>query len=118
MGTKEARYVNIALGVWLFISAFVWHHSAAQFTNTWILGIIAVAAALVALAVPPFRFVNTAVGIWLIISAFALPHIARGTVWNNVLVGAAMFFVSLVGPRTSMAGTTSATGATRLHPSR
>jgi hypothetical protein len=104
METRAARYVTLALGVWLFASAFVWHHSAIQFTNAWVYGIIAVAAALVSLSVPVIRYVNTAVGVWLIISSFVLPHVSPATVWNHVLVGAAMLFMSLVGPSPSMAG--------------
>jgi hypothetical protein len=96
--------VNVVLGVWLFVSAFIWPHSQAQFTNSWILGIIAVAASLVALSVPAVRFVNTLLGAWLFISAWALPRVTGGTAWNDVIVGAAIFIVSLVGARTSMTG--------------
>jgi hypothetical protein len=28
------RVANIVLGIWLFLSAFLWLHSAAQMTNT------------------------------------------------------------------------------------
>jgi len=47
-----ARIVNIVLGVWLFISAFLWPHTYAQMTNTWILGVLCVVFALVAMRVP------------------------------------------------------------------
>src|SRR5262249_31763739 len=66
------RGLNIVLGIWLFISAFLWPHFEPQFTNTWLLGIICVAAAVVALRVPWFRYVNTALAIWLFISAFVM----------------------------------------------
>jgi hypothetical protein len=95
MNSQQSRYLNIALGVWLFISAFVWHHSHAQFTNSWIMGIIVTAVALISLSVPTFRYVNTLAGAWLIISGFALPRVTSGTTWNNVLVGIAVFLVSL-----------------------
>jgi phosphoglycerol transferase MdoB-like AlkP superfamily enzyme len=94
-GELSARIVNLVLGVWLFISAFVWQHDAAQMTNTWILGVLAVIFSLVAMRVQPVRYLNTLLSIWLFISAFALPHLHRGTVWNNALVALVMFFVSL-----------------------
>lgn len=97
MREREARYINVVLGIWLFISAFVWTHSSAQFTNTWLMGVIAVVCALLALGVRGFRYVNTAVGLWLIISTFSLPHVRPGTAWNNVLVGIAIAIVSLIG---------------------
>lgn len=100
MEHRDARYLNILLGIWLFISAFVWRHSSAQLTNTWIMGVITIVAAWVATRVPPVRFVNTAVGFWLIISSFALPRISAVTTWNNLLVGIVITVLSLVG-RTS-----------------
>jgi hypothetical protein len=64
--------------------------------NTWIVGLLCVVFALVALAIPAARFVITALAIWLFISAWALPTRESGTVWNNVLVAIAMFVVSLM----------------------
>ena len=91
-----ARYANIVLGVWLFISAFLWLHSYAQMTNTWIVGLLCVLLAIVALRVAVARYVNAILAVWLFISAFALPSVHVGTVWNNALVAIAIFFVSLL----------------------
>lgn len=97
MSTRGARYLNILLGVWLFISAFVWGHSAWQFNNTWILGVITVVVGFIALGAPGVRFVNTLVGIWLVISGFGAPAVNVATRWNNGLVGIAIFIISLIG---------------------
>jgi hypothetical protein len=91
-----ARIVNVVLGAWLFVSAFLWPHSGSQLTNTWICGLLAGAFALIAMKVEEVRFLNTALSIWLFIAAFALPTYAAGTIWNNALVAIAMFIVSLV----------------------
>jgi hypothetical protein len=88
--------INLILGLWLFISAFIWPHTMAQMTNTWIIGVLAVLFSLVAMVTPPVRFLNTALSIWLFISAWALPGESAGTIWNNVLVAIAIFIVSLV----------------------
>jgi hypothetical protein len=91
-----ARVVNIILGVWLFISAFLWPHAMSQQTNTWLCGALVVVFAVVAMRVPPARYLNTALAIWLFISAWALPSVTTATIWNNALVGIALFVVSLV----------------------
>ena len=90
-------YLSIIAGIWLFISAFVWRHSAAQFTNSWVMGIIVAAIAALALAWPVLRYLNTLAGAWLIISAFTLPAIAAGTRWNNFLMGVIVVVLSLAG---------------------
>jgi hypothetical protein len=95
-GRATPRIVNVILGVWLFISAFAWPHTHAQMTNTWILGVLCVIFALIAMAVPWVRYLNTLLAIWLFISAWALPMESPGTVWNNVLVAIAIFIVSLI----------------------
>jgi hypothetical protein len=92
-----ARYANIALGVWLFISAFAWQHSYEQMANTWIVGVLAVIFAIVALFVSAqARYLNTVLAVWLFISALALPSVSSGTIWNNVIVAILMFAFSLV----------------------
>jgi hypothetical protein len=96
MNSRGARYLNIAAGIWLFISAFLWQHSQAQFTNSWIMGIVVTVVALIGLSVPSFRYVNTIAGAWLIISGFMLPRITSGTVLNNVIVGIVVVAASLV----------------------
>lgn len=97
MDTKAGRWVNAAVGVWLFVSAFLWPHTSSQYTNTWLMGVIAVAVAIIAAGASGFRYVNTAVGAWLIISAFALPTMSAGTRWNNFIVGIVIGVLSLVG---------------------
>ena len=94
-GDLPARLMNLVLGIWLFISAFVWQHDRPQMTNTWILGVLVVIFALVAMRAQAARYLNSLLAVWLFISAFALPHLHRGTVWNNALVALVMFFVSL-----------------------
>jgi hypothetical protein len=90
------RIANVVLGVWLFISAFLWAHGTPQFTNTWILGALCVLFSLIATRYEDARYLNTALAVWLFVSAWALPHVSIGTVWNNALVAIAIFFVSLV----------------------
>jgi hypothetical protein len=90
-----SRLPNIILGIWLFISAFVWHDPTAQFYNTWICGIFCFIFAIVAGAVPPVRWLNTLLAIWIFISAFALPD-TSGTAVNNVIVAILVFIFSFV----------------------
>lgn len=100
LGTTNtaARGINVILGAWLLISAFIWQHAAAQFWNTLIMGIIVAGFALGALRIPQLRFVNTAAAAWLLVSIWALPTMSSATAWNNGLVAVAIFVVSLVGP--------------------
>ncbi len=101
-----ARIANIVLGVWLFISAFLWPHTYTQMTNSWILGVLCVVFALVALSAPPARYLNTALAVWLFISAFAFTANSQGTVWNNAIVAVLIFFFSMVPSGAAMLPTT------------
>jgi hypothetical protein len=92
----SVRAITIVAGIWLFISAFLWPHTAAQRTNTWILGILAVLIAAAATQARALRYLNTALSVWLFVSAFALTTMARGTIWNNAIVAIVIFFLSLV----------------------
>lgn len=92
----SARVINIVVGVWLFISAFIWPHSQAQMTNTWIVGVLAVAFAVAAMRAEQARYLNTILAVWLFISVWTLPSLTLGTMWNNALAAILMFFASLV----------------------
>jgi hypothetical protein len=96
MPGRTARTLNLILGAWLFVSAFLWSHTPADRVNDWAVGLAIVVFAVLAMSIPAVRWVNTALGAWLFISAFALPHAHAGTRWNEVLVGLFVFFISIV----------------------
>jgi hypothetical protein len=92
-----ARIVNFFIGVWLFISAFVWPHTASSMTNTWILGVLIAVFALIGMAQPSARWLNTLASIWLFFSTLSIFHSNQATVWNNVIVAIVVFVLSFVG---------------------
>ncbi len=92
---STARWANVILGAWLFISAFVWHHSAAQFRNTWILGIIIVGLALLAGVYAGFRIGTALAALWLFFSTLFLPRAEMGTVWHNCILAIVVFALAL-----------------------
>lgn len=89
------RALNVLLGAWLFISAFVWPHDTAQFTNSWILGVVCVAAGFIAMSVDKMRYLNTALSVWLFLSVFLLGTQSEATRWSNILVAVGIFVLSL-----------------------
>lgn len=89
-------WIPIALGAWLFLSAFLWPHHTGPAVNSWIVGLLIVVASLIALRMPWMRWIDTALAIWLFLSTLAMPGSNRGTLWNNLIVAALVFLVSLV----------------------
>ena len=88
--------INALLGFWLFLSAVMWPHPPDQRTNAWVVGLLAVTAALAGLSGKKAgRMINAVLGGWLILSAILLPRMTRATFWNHVLVGAALAFVAM-----------------------
>jgi hypothetical protein len=92
---RNARIANVILGVWLFISAFIWPHNHPQYINAWLVGLLVTAISIIGFFEPSIRYLNTALAVWLFVSAFALPRMTVGTSWNHALVGIAIFIVSL-----------------------
>jgi hypothetical protein len=99
MRASPARYINIVLGVWLFISAFAWEHTSAQFTNAWLVGLLIAACAAAATRIDGARYLNTILAVWLFLSNWIIPTQFEGTVWNNILVSIAVLVLSLAGNR-------------------
>jgi hypothetical protein len=94
--TMDPRLINVTLGVWLFVSAFLWPDSRAQATNTWVCGVLCVAFSIASMGVSWARHLSSALAVWLFVSAWALPIHHVSTLWNNVLCSIAIFVVSLV----------------------
>lgn len=96
-GYAGARLANTVLGLWLFMSAFMWRHIEASLHNTWLVGALIFASALAALRHSTWRWVNTALAGWLFASTLILFRpLDIKTLWNNVLVAVAVSALSLV----------------------
>ncbi len=93
---RIARGINLVLGIWLFVSAFLWNHGVAQRTNTWIMGVLFVVLAFIAMSVPTARFLNTILSVWLFISVWVLPHQSQATMWNNGVIAVLVFEITLM----------------------
>ena len=93
-GSVWPSWVNLIIGIWLIVSAFVLPHTLGAETNTWIVGILIATAALWSMFAPGLRFADTILAIWLFFSTLGFPHDA--SVWNNVIVSIVVFLVSLV----------------------
>ena len=91
-----ARWVNIAMGAWLFVSPFVWPHSATSDANSWVVGLSIMIVGIAALYVPQTRWVNTALSVWLFFSTLVFAQGAPGTMWNNLIVALIVFLASLL----------------------
>lgn len=89
------RWLELALALWLVLSAFLWQHTGAQFANTWIVGALVALAAAGALRFDDLRYINVGLSIWLIASVWMLPLASESTLWNNLLVGLILFVSTL-----------------------
>jgi hypothetical protein len=91
-----APSLNVVLGTWLFISAFLWDHSAAQQLNSAIVGALVTLFAVLTRRMPEGRIVTTLLAVWLFVSTFGLSAVDPATVWNNALCAISIFAVSTV----------------------
>ena len=98
---EEARYANILLGLWLFLTAFAWRHSPAAWANTWIVGLLVVAVAIWGLTYQGLWRVNALLGLWLIVAALVFPHLLGASRANNIVVGFLITTVSGIAWATS-----------------
>jgi hypothetical protein len=119
-------WVNLVLGVWLFIAPWIWHSttaSAASMTSSgwdgWILGIIIVVMALWALSSPQTVFpewINAIAGIWLFIAPWVLgfARVGASSSWNQWAVAIIVFVLS-VWVASTMRGSGATTGSGLHH---
>lgn len=101
------RYLTITAAGWLFVSAFAWPHAHTLATNTWVTAVLMFSVAFAAVQVPSLRYWNTALSVWLLFSTIAMRSINVATMWNNFIVAAVVFVLSLV---------RSSTGTRTAHP--
>jgi uncharacterized membrane protein len=108
-------WVNLILGIWLFISPWVYATTSAVAKshsewNCWILGIIVVVMALWALSQPEQRFpewINVIAGIWLFIAPWALGFstVFHSAAMNQWVVGVIVFILAIWAQNDARQGT-------------
>lgn len=85
------RALNAVLGLWLFISAFLWPHLSSQKANALVVGALAIVfAGIAAFKDPRARYLNAVLGAWLAVSTYALPALSKASRWNDLFVAFAM----------------------------
>lgn len=90
------RLVDFVLGLWLFASAFLWRHTHSEMLTVTIIGVVIVVTAAWAMFAHVVHYLNTLAAIWLFFSAVDARHAVAVTAWNDALVAAVLFLVSLV----------------------
>jgi hypothetical protein len=90
------RIVNALLGLYLFVSAFLWGHRSAQLFNLMIVGVLVMAFGLMSiLGTHNARKVNFGLGVWLFLSAIVLPHATIGGLANQIVCAVLLAVTSL-----------------------
>ena len=100
---KWTSWCNLILGIWLIIATWaVGFMTTATATNSFIIGVIVIAAALAALsslaAARGARWVNLIAGIWLIVSPWVLRFGTNvNVIANDVIVGVLIAVFAWIG---------------------
>ena len=93
------RLGNLALGLWLQISSFAWHHSDSSRISAWLPGLLISVIALLSMSSPPMRWLNSVLGLWLIAWTVVSASTEALTYWNGVVVGLLVVVLSTIGTR-------------------
>jgi hypothetical protein len=95
MQRPEAHgWMGLAISTWQYLSHLLWQHSPAQYSNAFAVAVISTAFYAAAFGTPALAYANAVVGIWLFSSSWMLPRLAQATLWNNLIVSAAMIGVA------------------------
>ncbi len=86
------------LGLWLFVSAFVWPHTTFHFWVSLVVGAMIVFDTILALFDDAGRILNWLFAIYLVLTTLTVHSVSRASVWNGVIVGIAVFVVACIGP--------------------
>lgn len=94
--SRWARYLNAMLGMWLFLSAFAWHHVTSSEMNTCLVGLFIGVSAITATGWAEARRLTAVLALWLAFTTLIVYPAGPATLWNNVLVALAVLALSFV----------------------
>jgi hypothetical protein len=96
-----ASWMNVIVGVWLFVSPWILGVSDfAASGNNMLFGFLIVAVALPSALLPArvhaLAWTNVAFGVWLIIAPWVLGYEAAASTWNATVAGAIVALLGLI----------------------
>lgn len=80
-----ARCGNLAVGLWLQASVFLWPHGDASRLSAWLPGLLVSAIALLAMEAPPMRWLNAFMALWLVLWTMAAASSEPMTYLNGIV---------------------------------
>jgi hypothetical protein len=91
-GKRWQDWLNLLLGVWLFISPWVIGFTATDYAaswNAWILGVAIVVFSALAVSMPQAseEVINILLGVWMVVSSWVIGVANRAAETNAVIVG-------------------------------
>ena len=93
----SARAAGVAVGAWLFASAFLWPHQGNVRYDDWLCGLFAAASALAAVWAFAFREVPAFIAVWLAAAVAGVLHYrSPATGLHDLILAGAMLLVSQV----------------------
>src|SRR5438045_9628500 len=90
------RIFNALIGIWLFVTAFMWPHTPAEMTVTVVAAILTFALAILAIYTRAASYMNEIVAVLLFLSVLTVHSLARATMWYNVIVTIELFICALL----------------------
>ena len=93
------RLATVTLGLWLFVSAFLWPHTPLSQANTWVLGLIIALIAAIGPSTAAVRTLAAVPALWVLFSAFWISDVTNATAWNNAVVAVLVLVLSVVPTR-------------------
>lgn len=106
MRNRWEDWVNLLIGIWLFVSPWVMGYSTVQAPalNAYVMGAALILLTAIALYIPRRweEWVNSIIGLWMVVSPWILGFSAMTAVtWNAAIIGLAVLAISLEATRSS-----------------
>ena len=89
------RCLNLAVGMWLVVSAFAWGHSSGQMANAIVCGALVVTLAVVGFFRRQAWSAEGAVALWLFFSSILTLNLGEFTLAHNVVCAAILMATAL-----------------------
>jgi hypothetical protein len=89
------RGVNLLIGLWLMLSAFLWPHLRAEQANALVCGGVCALLTVLSVEAGGVRYLEIGLAAWLVASAFVLPHRLLITPIHSAVIGLVVGLLSL-----------------------